>query len=171
MRLLSLLVVGMVGSGSCLRADPLAVGSPAPQLTATTQEGKTVNLADIYAKGTTLVYFYPKAGTSGCTAEACSLRDDYAKLEAQGVQVVGVSRDSVAAQKKFQQDNQLPFTLLADPDGTVANAFGVPKMMHVLPVDARESFLVKDNKIVWNSPHAQTKKSAEEVEAALATLK
>jgi peroxiredoxin Q/BCP len=171
MRFSPLLILGCLAATGCLRADPLPVGSPAPELTAMDQDGQPVHFTEIYAKGPTLVYFYPKAGTSGCTAEACSLRDDYAKLEAQGVQVIGVSRDSAAAQDKFKQENHLPFTLIADPDGTVAAAFGVPKLMGVLPVDARESFLVKDGKIAWNSPHAKTKQSAQEVEAALAGLK
>jgi peroxiredoxin Q/BCP len=168
-RLFLLLTLSLLSSS--LRADPLAVGAPAPDPTALDQNGKTVHFADVYAKGTTLVYFYPKAGTSGCTAEACSLRDSYSQLQGQGLQVIGVSRDGVDAQSKFQQQNKLPFTLIADPDGKVADAFGVPKLMGVLPLDARESFLVKDGKIVWNSPHAQTKGSADEVEKALASLK
>jgi peroxiredoxin Q/BCP len=171
MRFFSAAFLALVFSGSVLRADPLAVGSPAPQVTGQDQKGQPVHFGDVYAKGVTLVYFYPKAGTSGCTAEACSLRDAYAKLEAQGLQVIGVSRDSVAAQDKFAGENHLPFTLIADPDGTVATAFGVPKMMGILPLDARQSFLVKDDKIVWNSPHAQTKTSADEVQKALASLK
>jgi peroxiredoxin Q/BCP len=171
MRIALLSAVVLFALGSVLRADPLPVGSPAPDVTGTDQNGKPVKFTDVYAKGITLVYFYPKSGTSGCTAEACSLRDNYAKLQSQGLQVIGVSRDSVAAQSKFQSENQLPFTIISDPDGTIAAAFGVPKLMGVLPVDARQSFLVKDGKIAWNSPHAQTKKSAEEVEAALASLK
>jgi peroxiredoxin Q/BCP len=171
MRIPFLSLAALLVLGAVLRADPLPVGSPAPDVTGTDQNGKPVHFTDVYAKGVTLVYFYPKAGTSGCTAEACSLRDNYAKLESQGVQVIGVSRDSVDAQSKFQQENSLPFTLIADPDGTIAAAFGVPKLMGMFPVDARQSFLVKDGKIAWNSPHAQTKKSAEEVEQALAGLK
>ncbi len=171
MRIPSLLLAGLLALNSPLRADPLPVGSPAPHVAAVDQAGKTIHFTDVYAQGTTLVYFYPKAGTTGCTAEACSLRDAYAQLEAKGLHVIGVSHDSVEAQNKFRQDNQLPFTLIADTDGTVASAFGVPKMMGVLPVYARQSFLVKDDKIVWNSPHAQTKTSADEVQKALAGLK
>ena len=156
---------------SILHGEPLPVGSPAPDVTAVDQNGKAIHFASVYAKGTTLVYFYPKAGTSGCTAEACSLRDSYSQLRAQGLQIIGVSRDSVASQNQFQQQNKLPFTLIADPEGKVAAAFGVPKMLGILPVDARQSFLVKDGKIVWNSPSAQTKGSAEEVQKALASLK
>jgi peroxiredoxin Q/BCP len=169
--LLLLAPVVLLTVTSLLRADPLPVGTPAPKIKATDQNGKTVDFADVYAKGVTLVYFYPKAGTPGCTAEACSLRDAYTKLEAQGLQIVGVSRDGVEKQKQFKDQFNLPFTLIADPKGEVAAAFGVPKVMGVLPLDARQSFLVKDDKIVWNSPSAQTEKSAQEVQAALDRLK
>src|SRR5271155_4783033 len=114
--------------GFNLKADPLAVGAPAPQISAVDQEGKPIQFADVYAKGITLVYFYPKAGTSGCTAEACSLRDSYDSLKARGLQIIGVSRDDAGAQKHFQDENKLPFTLVADTDGKVADAFGVPMM-------------------------------------------
>ncbi|MCE0484605.1 MAG: peroxiredoxin [Methylacidiphilales bacterium] len=155
---------------SCAHAEALPVGSPAPQITATNEQGKPVQFADIYAKGITLVYFYPKAGTPGCTAEACSLRDSYTKLHGQGLQIIGVSRDTIDAQKHFQDQYQLPFTLVADTDGKVATAFGVP-MMGILPLASRESFIVKDGKVAWNSIHAQTKESAEEVQKALDSLK
>src|SRR5271156_4338750 len=91
-----------------LQADPLAVGAPAPQVPAINQEGQPIQFADVYAKGITLVYFYPKAGTSGCTAEACSLRDSYDTLKARGLQIIGVSRDDAGAQKRFQDENKLP---------------------------------------------------------------
>jgi len=153
-------------------ADPLAVGAPAPQVAAIDQGGQPIQFADIYAKGITLVYFYPKAGTSGCTAEACSLRDSYEKLHASGLQIIGVSRDTTEAQKKFQDTNKLQFTLVADTDGKVADAFGVPPMMKgLVPLDSRQSFIVKDGKIAWVSLKAQTKGSAEEVQKALDGLK
>ena len=153
-------------------ATPLAVGAPAPHITAIDQEGKKVDFAGVYGKGITLVYFYPKAGTSGCTAEACSLRDNYEKLHASGLQIIGVSRDSSEAQKRFQDANKLPFTLIADADGKVAEAFGVPMMLGgLVPLDQRQSFIVKDDKIAWNSLSAQTKGSAEEVQKALDGLK
>ncbi|HUB65919.1 MAG TPA: peroxiredoxin [Candidatus Methylacidiphilales bacterium] len=168
--LLSLLGLSFF-TAATLRADPLAAGAPAPNLTAVDQNGAPVHFADIYAKGITLVYFYPKAGTSGCTAEACSLRDDYSKLQAQGLQIIGVSRDTTAAQKNFQDQYKLPFTLVADTDGKVAAAFGVPMMMGILPLASRQSFIVKDGKIAWTSLHAKTKESAQEVQAALDSLK
>ncbi len=153
------------------QADPIAVGTPAPDVTAPNQEGQPVHFPDIYAKGITLVYFYPKAGTSGCTAEACSLRDSYEKLQGQGLQIIGVSRDTVAEQKGFQAKYKLPFTLVADTDGSVAKAFGVPMISIVVPLAQRQSFIVKDGKVVWSSLHAKTDGSAAEVQAALDSLK
>src|SRR5690554_4718377 len=85
------------------KADPLDVGSPAPAVEAVDQDGKQVSLSELYKKGLVLVYFYPKADTPGCTAQACSLRDDFAVLKERGVEVVGVSTDSVKDQKKFQE--------------------------------------------------------------------
>ena len=170
--LAAVLLLALVSIVPALRASPLPVGSPAPRPTATDESGKMVHFGDIYAKGITLVYFYPKAGTPGCTAEACSLRDAYSKLESQGVQVIGVSRDRVDMQKHFKDQYKLPFTLIADPEGKVAEAFGVPRILGVLiPLDSRQSFLIKHDKVVWNSPSAQTEKSAEEVQTALASLK
>jgi thioredoxin-dependent peroxiredoxin len=136
------------------------------------QEGKPIQFTDVYAKGITLVYFYPKAGTSGCTAEACSLRDSYEKLHASGLQIIGVSRDGSEVQKHFQEENKLPFILVADTDGKVAAAFGVPMVMGgLLPFSSRQSFIVKDGKIAWNSLKAQTTGSADEVQKALDGLK
>lgn len=149
------------------KADPLEVGATAPDLEVVNQDGKTQKLSDYYAKGITLVYFYPKAGTPGCTAQACSLRDSTADLGALGLVVVGVSSDSVEAQKKFQQKHGLPFDLIADTEGKVADAFGVPRTMG-LP--SRQSFLVRDGRIVWRSLKSQTHDYAKEVQNALAQL-
>jgi peroxiredoxin Q/BCP len=166
MRILLVPALAFLFSSSGLQADPLPVGASAPDITATNEKGMPVHFADVYAKGTTLVYFYPKAGTPGCTAEACSLRDSYAKLQGEGLQIIGVSRDAVDSQKKFQDQYRLPFTLIADRDGKVAGAFGVP-MMGLLPIASRQSFIVKNGKIAWTSIHAKTKGSAEEVQTAL----
>lgn len=148
----------------------LEPGAPAPTVTAPDQDGNPVSFADVYAKGTTLVYFYPKADTPGCTAQACSLRDAFAELHGENLQILGVSRDTPAAQKKFQEKYRLPFTLIADHDGKVAEAFGVPAILG-LPVSSRQSFIVKDGKIAWTSPKAQTGGHAAEVQAALDSLR
>lgn len=150
----------------------LTVGSPAPHLSALNQEGEEISFSDVYKKGTTLVYFYPKAATPGCTAEACSLRDAFETLrdrEGKTIQILGVSRDAPSAQKKFQQKQRLPFLLIADQDGKVATAFGVT-LMPLLGLTNRESFLIKEEKIVWLSRKAQTKRAAEEIQNALNAL-
>jgi len=172
MRTLSVLFTSLSLVFSAVEAATVAVGDPAPRVSAIDQDGKPIQFADVYAKGLTLVYFYPKAGTPGCTAEACSLRDSYEKLHGQGLQIIGVSRDTVDAQKRFLTDNKLPFILVADSDGKVAEAFGVPPMMKgLIALDTRQSFIIKDGKIAWFSPKAETKASAEEVQKALDGLK
>src|ERR1700722_5455260 len=102
------------------KASAIEIGADAPAVTATDETGQTVHFADYYSKGTTLVYFYPKADTPGCTAEACGLRDSFQGLKARGVEVLGVSEDKPDAQKHFREKFHLPFVLIADADGTVA---------------------------------------------------
>jgi peroxiredoxin Q/BCP len=166
-----LLVLAMSFFSLFARADPaaLALGSPAPQITAIDQGGEPVVFGDVYVKGITLVYFYPKAETPGCTAEACSLRDAYETLHARGLQILGVSKDTVEAQKKFHENRKLPFTLIADPEGKVAEAFHVP-LIPVVGVTQRQSFIIKDGKLAWSSLSAQTSGAAAEVQKALDTL-
>lgn len=149
------------------RAQPLAVGAPAPDVTALDQDGREVHFADFYARGPVLVYFYPKAGTPGCTSQACSLRDAMAELAQKGLTILGVSSDSPDAQKRFQEKHRLPFTLIADTRGEVAKAFGVPR---ILGLPARQSFLIHKGKVVWVTTNAKTSEHAQEVEEALAKL-
>jgi peroxiredoxin Q/BCP len=148
------------------RAEPLAPSAEAPKITALNQDGQKVVFEDVYGKGITLVYFYPKAETPGCTAEACSLRDAYESLHGKGLQIIGVSKDTVDAQKKFQTNRKLPFMLIADRDGTVATAFGVATIP-LIGLTMRQSFLIKDGKIVWSSLSAETGGAAQEVQNAL----
>jgi len=148
-------------------AGALPVGAAAPRVVAPDQNGAPVDLANVYAKGPTLVYFYPKADTPGCTAQACSLRDAFPDFTGAGIQVIGVSGDTVEGQKKFAEKYRLPFVLLADSDGAVAKAFGVPAVMNI---PKRQSFLVVDGKIAWVAQSAKTADHAAEVQAALAAL-
>lgn len=156
-------ILGLLGLEAS--ANPLEVGAAAPDITAKNQDGKDVNFADVYVKGPTLVYFYPKADTPGCTAQACSLRDSYVDLRKDDLTILGVSADTPEAQKKFQEKYEIPFELIADEKGEVAKAFGVPS--RVGKFHARQSFIVKDGKIVWSSLKAQTKGAAEEIQKAL----
>ena len=94
-----------------------------PEFEVMDQDGKVVSSKELLGKKT-IIYFYPKDNTSGCTAEACSLRDNYEAIVAKGYNVVGVSKDSVASHKKFAQKYELPFTLLADTSTEMIQAFG-----------------------------------------------
>jgi len=150
----------LLALGLFVHAEPLQVGAPAPEVGSTDQEGNVVNLKEVFTKGPTLVYFYPKADTPGCTKEGCSLRDNWKALKDKGIQVIGVSEDTVAEQKAFHDKYTFPFPLLADHDGKVAAAFGVPLGNgHA----KRQSFLIKDGKIVWNMLAASTDKQAADV--------
>ena len=147
-------------------AEPLQVGAAAPVVSGVTETGATLALADVYAKQPyTLVYFFPKADTAGCTKQGCSLRDAYEELTQKGVAVIGVSTDGVEAQKAFKDKYHFPFTLIADKEKTVINAFGVPATMGFA---TRQAFLVKDGKIVWADYKAATDKQAADVLKVLA---
>lgn len=104
--------------------NTLKVGDKVPAFSAKDQDGNTINLSD-YSGKKLIVFFYPKANTPGCTAEACNLRDNYAELQAQGYELLGVSADSEKKQLNFKNKFKFPFPLLADEDHTVINAFGV----------------------------------------------
>jgi peroxiredoxin Q/BCP len=102
----------------------LEAGQPAPDFSLPADDGSTVGLSDL--AGTTVVlYFYPKDDTSGCTTQACGLRDMRADYDAAGVRVIGVSPDPVASHVRFRDKHDLPFTLLSDVDHAVAEAYGV----------------------------------------------
>jgi peroxiredoxin Q/BCP len=168
-RILFAMAFSFLGFGAS--ADPLEIGADAPAITALDQDGNTVDFGDLYKKGIVLVYFYPKADTSGCSAQACSLRDDYEVLAEKNVTVVGVSTDNEKAQKAFQEKYNLPFTLIPDHEKKVVNAFGVPIMGAGLTgLASRQAYLVKGGKIVWRDLKASTKEQADDVVAALKTL-
>ena len=102
----------------------LKVGDKAPDFSAATNGGGTVKLADFKGKNIVL-YFYPKDDTPGCTKEACAFRDEFAALKKKGAVVLGVSTDPVKAHDKFVEKYKLPFTLLADEDHAIVEAYGV----------------------------------------------
>ncbi len=150
---------------------PLTEGQPAPDFTVETDNGETLSLKQFAGKHVVL-YFYPKDDTPGCTTEACSFRDYNPELQAQGVVVLGISLDSVKSHQKFRDKFELPFTLLSDPEHTVADAYGVygPKkfMNHEYMGVDRATFLIgPDGRLekVW--PKVKPEGHAEEVLAAL----
>ena len=125
----------------------LKVGDKVPDFQGVDQDGKTISYQDFSGKKL-VVFFYPKASTPGCTAEACDLRDNENALKAQGYQLVGVSADSVERQKKFAVKYELPFPLLADENHDILNAFGVwgPKKFMGKEYDGihRTTFIVNE---------------------------
>jgi peroxiredoxin Q/BCP len=152
------------------RAEALKVGDAAPAISGVTETGEKLNFADVYRKGYTLVYFYPKADTAGCTAQGCSLRDAYEDLTKQGVTVIGVSHDAPAAQKAFKEKYNFPFTLIADEDEAVSRAFGVPDIP-ATSLASRQAYLIsRDGKIVWADYKAKTKEQAADVLKVMASL-
>ena len=102
----------------------LKEGDKAPFFKGINQDGKEITSEDFKGKKLVL-YFYPKDNTSGCTAEACSLRDNYSALKDKGYEVIGVSVDSADSHKKFIEKHELPFTLIADTDKLLVNEMGV----------------------------------------------
>ena len=163
--LISFLVLSATASEPNNTNGKLSIGDPIPVVSAADQDGKAVNLAEAAKSGYTLVYFYPKAMTPGCTAQACSLRDAYQELQQKGVKVYGVSLDTVDAQKAFQSKESLPFELLSDTDHKITSAFGVPLMKESYA--ARQAYLFKDGKLVWLDTKASTDKQAADVLAVL----
>lgn len=150
------------------RAESLKVGDAAPVISGTTDEGKSLNLGDVYKKNNyTVVWFYPKALTGGCTKQGCSLRDGAAEFNKKGVAIVGVSVDPVEKQKEFKDLNHFPFPLLADTDKKVVKAFGQAEKS----VASREAYLInKEGKIVYKD-QGVTDKQAENILAYLNTAK
>jgi thioredoxin-dependent peroxiredoxin len=174
MKIFSAIVVGFCGLVTDIFAvssahdnGKMKLGDPIPAVTAPDQDGKLVNLAEEGKTGYTLVYFYPKAMTPGCTAQACSLRDSYTELQQKGVKIFGVSLDTVENQKKFQEQDRLPFELLSDREKRVTAAFGVPLMLNSLAT--RQAYLFKDGKLVWLDTKASTDKQAQDLLAVLAS--
>ena len=100
------------------------IGEKAPEVLGINEKGEEILLSNYQGKKVVL-YFYPKDNTSGCTAEACSLRDNYSALKEKGYEVIGVSTDSATSHQKFIAKHELPFPLIADTDKTLVEAFGV----------------------------------------------
>jgi peroxiredoxin Q/BCP len=122
---LSLTVLLAASVSAAEPAGTPKVGDKPPMVSGKDQDGKTWNLSDHIGKKIVLLYFYPKDDTPGCTKQACGLRDRMSDLKKDGVEVVGVSFDSGDSHQKFIAKHNLNFTLLADTDGKIADAFGV----------------------------------------------
>jgi peroxiredoxin Q/BCP len=146
----------------------LEKGALAPAVSGLDQDGKSRSVADV--KGRFLVvYFYPKDGTPGCTAEACAFRDAWDRYDEAGVAVYGVSADDVASHKTFAEEHQLTFPLIADPDGAWSDAFGVGKF---LGFTERVTFLIDpDGRVAATYPDVDPGVHASDLLRDVAALK
>jgi peroxiredoxin Q/BCP len=129
----------------------LKIGDKAPHFTSTDQDGNIISLDDFKGKKVVL-FFYPKANTPGCTLEACNLRDNYERFQALGYEILGVSADSEKRQSNFRNKFNFPYSLLADTDKSVINAFRVwgPKKFMGRTYDGihRTTFVIDKNGII-----------------------
>lgn len=137
----------------------IKTGSKIPSFILPDQNGKEVNIDELIGKSNLVIYFYPKDDTPGCTAEACSFRDQFADFEDIGAKVIGISSDTVKKHREFAQKHNLPFTLLSDVNKRVRKAFGVPSdMLGLLP--GRVTYVVDKKGVVrhvFNSQFNATK--------------
>ena len=131
--------------------NTLQVGDNVPSFTTIDQDENSFITTDLKGKKT-ILFFYPRANTPGCTAEACNLRDNYSLLKEKGYKLYGVSADNPKKQKNFQNKYELPYTLLADEDKSVINAFGVwgPKKFMGKEYEGihRITFLIDENGVI-----------------------
>lgn len=128
-------------------ADAPAIGSPAPGFKLQDQNGDWHDLED-YRGQWLAVYFYPEDDTPGCTTQACSIRDNMYAFEAIGAKIVGISVDSVESHRKFADKYKLPFILLADEDGEVAERYGVLRDLLLVKMAKRESFIIDPEGVI-----------------------
>jgi thioredoxin-dependent peroxiredoxin len=158
-----------------LKGKSMEINDKVADFTLQDDQDKTVHLSDFAGKSVVL-FFYPKADTPGCTIEACGFRDQFRKIQNTGAVVLGISRDTPKAQKKFREKYDLPYTLLADVDETVCNQFGVLKEKNmygkkVIGIE-RTTFLIgPDRKLLKIFPKVKPEGHAEEVLATLKELK
>ncbi|UOG76886.1 peroxiredoxin [Hymenobacter tibetensis] len=125
----------------------LQLGDSAPDFTLKTTTGEAFRLSDQRGQRAIVLYFYPKDDTPGCTAEACSFRDQYQDFQDLGAEVVGVSSDSEASHQKFTQKHRLPFPLLADTNGQVRKLYEVPRaLLGILP--GRVTFVIDKEGVI-----------------------
>jgi len=164
--LAGVVAITLAPSGSA--TDQPAVGDPAPDFELADQTGQLHSLED-YREQWVVLYFYPKDETPGCTTEACEFRDNIFAFRDMNAQVLGVSLDDVDSHKKFAEKHSLPFPLLADTDGRIADAYGVKTRMFGMTVAKRQTFIIgPDASIV---KHYETVKPADHSVEVIADLK
>ena len=147
----------------------MKIGDKAPEVLGKDEQGRDIRLSD-YRGRKLVLYFYPKDNTSGCTAEACSLRDGYDQLQAKGYEVVGVSKDSASSHVKFKEKHQLPFPLIADVNRELMEAMGAwgEKTMYGKKTmgTIRTTFIINEKGIIEQilaGKQVNTKQHAEQI--------
>ena len=145
----------------------MKIGDKIPEILGINAEGAEVKASDFAGKKLA-IYFYPKDNTPGCTAEACSLRDGFAELRAAGFEVIGISKDSAASHQKFAAKHELPFTLIADTDLRMNEAFGVWQLKKMCGRESmgtvRTTFLTDENGVITDIINkVNTKDSARQI--------
>jgi thioredoxin-dependent peroxiredoxin len=164
------LLLGLLLFSTVLAFAGPKTGDTAPLFTGKDQDGKDFKLGDLVGKKIVLLYFYPKDFTGGCTKEACGFRDQVGDLQKDNVQVVGVSFDSAESHKQFAEKYNLNFTLLADTDGRIADAYGVH--MEGKSIAKRVSFLIGlDGKVAHVTDAGKPEIHFNEMKDAIAALK
>jgi len=168
--------------------EEVNVGDTAPQFSAQADNDQTWKSTDHVGKKVLVVYFYPADLTGGCTSQACKFRDDMSSLTDLGVEVIGVSGDTVENHKTFKNAHQLNYTLLADTDGSVAKAFGVPVTVEpksvTVKVDGKDVTLTRlatakrwtfvidrDGKIIYKNENVKPALDSSEVAQVVKNLK
>ncbi len=145
----------------------LQTGNPAPDFELKNAAGETFRLSELKGKKNIVLYFYPKDDTRGCTAEACSFRDQYEVFQEQGAEVVGVSSDDEVSHRQFSAKYELPFVLLSDPGGKVRKLYRVPKTLGLIP--GRSTYVIDKEGIIRYAFNSQMK-PLEHVQNALRVL-
>ena len=132
--------MGILSVFGLAMAGNVTEGMKAPSFEAQNQDGAVVRLSDFQGKSLVVLYFYPKDDTPGCTAQACSLRDGFAAIQATGAVILGVSAYTSQSHKAFAEKFHLPFSILADPDHRIIDAYGVK--MPIIGIAQRVTFLI-----------------------------
>ena len=158
-----IILIGVLTASSSFA---LEVGNPAPLFSLKNQDGKIISLNENKSKMWTVLYFYPKAGTPGCTTQACAFRDSIKVIEKEGAVVYGISTDSVFSLKKFQDKHHLNFDLLSDDEAKISQAYDTK--MPILTMSKIITFIIDENLMIRSidenvDPAMDAKKVAAEI--------
>jgi peroxiredoxin Q/BCP len=144
----AVLVLFIIGLIIEEKSGLLHEGDKAPEFEVRLSEGKTFRLKDLEGKKNVVLFFYPKDFTTGCTAQACSIRDGYSELSRLDAVVLGVSGDGSKSHDRFRTQHNLPFDLIADTDRVLINAFGVERLDGWLKIPKRVSYVIDKSGVI-----------------------